>query len=111
LLLVNIPLLNEMPTLKGIVRELREICSPLNIYTLSSLETVLHFGDGLTQQEIADATRQSKQSVQQLEVWMEINGLIHRGENVGLRRTISFTAPGEYFLNKLERLLCPDSTE
>jgi len=96
-----------MPTLKGIVRELREICSPLNIYTLSSLETVLHFGDGMTQQEIADATRQSKQSVQQLEVWMEINGLVIRGDNQGRCRTLTFTACGEEFLSKLTKVLCP----
>ena len=96
-----------MPTLKGIVRELRELCSPLNIYTLSSLGAVLAFGDGMARPEIADATRQSKQSVQQLEVWMEINGLVIRGDNRGRCRTLTFTACGEEFLSKLTKVLCP----
>jgi len=95
-----------VPNLKDTLRDLRELCSPFNIYTFSALETVVHMGDGLTQQEIGDITKQHKQGVGRWEVWMEINGIVNRTEE-GRRRHLTYTASGTEFITKLTSLLCP----
>ncbi len=97
-----------MTPLQASIRSLREICAEFNIHTICALERSLYLADGLTQQELADKTGQTKQAIGKWESWMELNGLAVVKKTDGVkRRTITYTAAGDDFLTKITAILCP----
>lgn len=96
-----------MSEIKTSIRTLRELCAKFNIHTLCALERALYIGDGLTQEELAEKTDQTKQCVGRWEVWMEINGLLLVTKTEGRKaRNLTYTAAGEDFIKTLTTILC-----
>lgn len=96
-----------MLRLRESVTALRQLCKKYNVHTIQSLEGFCYLGQGLSLAEIQHLTGQFATCIHSQVNWLEIAGLIERGEYVrGKSRTVTFTPHGEDFIKELNQLLC-----